>query len=169
MKIKDFKYYRHYDLENFVFAQGITKIGSCAFMDCTSLKEAIFPDSLKNVGSASFADCISLEKIIFSPLSKVNSIELRAFNKCGNVKEIVLPYSVEKIDQEAFGQCYAVESIVMPEHIGFLHETAFLGCCPRKIMYKNKEFNNMYKFLEYFEEEKEEELKNIKKVTEISH
>ena len=161
MKIKEFEHFRNFDMTQFVIAQDVTEIEDCAFMDCTSLKEISFPDSVKHIGRACFCGCDSLENVSFSALCKLEKIDSDAFGKCFNLKEVTLPYQVDVIEKEAFGQCYELEKITMPEIIGEIKEDAFLGCSPKSIIYKNKEFNQISKFLEYFEEEKVQTIENI--------
>lgn len=43
--------------------EGITEIGSCAFMDCKNLNCVNFPDSLNTIGFSAFYRCTSLENI----------------------------------------------------------------------------------------------------------
>ena len=48
---------------SFVIPDGVTSIGDCAFLDCSSLTSVVIPDSVTSIGSTAFANCSSLTTI----------------------------------------------------------------------------------------------------------
>lgn len=94
------------DLSN----QPITKIGQCAFLRVSSLKEITLPATLETVGQYAFEYCSSLEKVKFG--SKITSIGSFAFYSCGALDYVYLPKSIRSIGSCAFRTTMAVEGTV---------------------------------------------------------
>ncbi|GMI00357.1 hypothetical protein TrVE_jg12216 [Triparma verrucosa] len=84
--------------------EGITIIGSCSFMYCSSLKDVKFPKSLTSIGIRSFQYCSSLEQV---DLLHTNVEELgeRAFADCTNLREMKVPESLQTFGYRVFEHC----------------------------------------------------------------
>jgi len=90
--------------------QGLTRIGSSAFIKCTALEEVTLPDSLQTVGE-------------------------RAFYSCKKLAQITLPGSVTEIGKNAFYECSALARIsflgnppaIGTNAFGYVAATAFYG------------------------------------------
>ena len=50
-----------------VVPDGITKIGSRAFLNCINLEKVVLPDSCVKIGSSAFRNCLSLREINIGP------------------------------------------------------------------------------------------------------
>ena len=61
----------------------ITKIGNCAFLDCTSLTSVTIPDSVTEIGVSAFYGCKSLTSVTIP--DSVVSIENKAFYGCNSL------------------------------------------------------------------------------------
>lgn len=111
------------EIESVVIGEGITCIGSYAFVDCTALKTLSLPDSLTAVRSYAFWRCTALEDLSF--LEGVSSISAGAFSECTGLKNVVIPDGVTYIGDCAFEYCSALESIVLPEGLKTICRMAF--------------------------------------------
>ena len=60
--------------------------------------------------------------------SKVVRIEDNAFEKCNDLKSIIIPRSVTTIGANAFQQCFYLESIEIPDSVTSVGEYAFSDC-----------------------------------------
>ena len=66
-------------------------------------------EGVTSIGSAAFIQCYQLESIIIP--NSVTRIEDYAFYECMSLKSIVIPSSVRSIGYSAFGYCYSLKSI----------------------------------------------------------
>ena len=58
-------YYSIYSIinKNILIPDGIKKIPSCAFEDCTSLTDVIMPNNIKKIKTSAFRGCSSIQNI----------------------------------------------------------------------------------------------------------
>ena len=92
--------YKTYELINKLFLpEGLTKIKSYSFA-CVQFNELVCPNTLKDIASASFMANKKLEKVSLN--EGLTSVSFLAFDKCPNLKSIVLPSSIISIDVGAF-------------------------------------------------------------------
>ena len=113
-------------LTSIVLPESVESIGDFAFFSCSSLAAIVLPKNVQEIGDASFCYCFSLR--FFKIPENVKSIGNSAFEGCASFTKITVPESVVSIDQFAFVGCSKLTSIVIPtsvENIGIL---AFWGC-----------------------------------------
>lgn len=99
------------------FSQGLTTLGSLAFLNCSSLQEVALPDSLTKFvsGSSSFGSgsqfegCSSLS--IVSLGKKMTTIPEERFRECAKLTEIYIPASVNKLEYHSLGYPTSVKDI----------------------------------------------------------
>lgn len=141
-------------LESINLPDTLTKIEDEAFSGCEGLKTVSFPSKLKSIGSRAFAGC-ELQTIQFAEGGKlveigewafyyapiqtltipkgVKKIGSWAFEKCENLKTVMLPEGIETFDKyEVFKDCTALESINIPASLTNLGYKAFKGCTALK-------------------------------------
>lgn len=82
-------------LEEVVLADGCTKIGDGAFINCKSLKKISIPDTVQSIGDSVFSGCTSLEQLVIP--SSVTEIGEGAFQNCSSLKELSLPFVAEDV------------------------------------------------------------------------
>lgn len=108
---------------------GITNIGAYMFSNFDLLSDLDFiPKSVSEINSFAFNDCDGLENIDLSRLTNLQHIRARAFYKCSNLKEVVLPESVINLDAFAFANCASLNSINIPDGITELKLATFSSC-----------------------------------------
>lgn len=104
----------------------VTRIGSSAFQDYTSLKNITLPNSVTDIGSDAFSGCIGLSSITLpDSLCGINSY---AFYKCSSLKEVVIPDSVSAIDIGAFSECLGLEWVTISAGVVEIASSAFCHC-----------------------------------------
>ncbi len=92
-------------------------------------KTMIIPDSVKTVGLQAFMGCS------FSALkigSKVEIIDVGAFEKCELITELIIPQSVKIIKNCAFLDCTGLETVVLNEGLETIESSAFADCTQLK-------------------------------------
>jgi len=123
---------------------GITKIRSYAFRDCTSLTSVTIPNSVTSIGDSAFRNCSSLTSITIP--NNVTSIRDSAFSQCTSLTSVTIPNSVTSIGAEAFRSNGNLESVTVkattPPTLGF---GVFLNGSSNLVIYVPAESVDAYK------------------------
>lgn len=104
----------------------VTRIGSSAFRDCTSLTYITLPERVTSIGDSAFEECASLTSITVP--NGVTSIEAFAFLRCSGLTSITLPDSLTSIKCSSFNGCSSLTSITIPEGVSSIGSSAFFNC-----------------------------------------
>ena len=91
------------------FADDVTKIGSNAFKDCTTLVSITIPSSVTSIGEKAFYNCIALNT--FTVPEGVSSIDAYAFYGCSSLTSITISSGVSSIGAYAFYGCDGLSEI----------------------------------------------------------
>ena len=137
------------DIKAVVAEEGVTSIGSFAFVNCGNLTTVSLPDSLIEVGESAFRNCTGLTTVDFGTGlemvdgyaflnchnltaadlgSKVEIIGNSAFFACSNLAEINLGESLLGINTLAFSECTSLTEITMPDTLTAMGSDVFNGC-----------------------------------------
>ena len=87
------------------------------FKKCKSLKRIEIPSSITRIGSGAFKECSSLSDILFDQNSSLKIIQSCAFEKCLSLEKISIPKFVISIDKNIFGGCSSLKEITVPKSI----------------------------------------------------
>ncbi len=104
----------------------VSKIGSYAFYDCSSLTSISLPDGIKSINDRTFGNCTSLNAITLP--ESLESIDVYAFSGCTSLTKIVIPDNVNNIEINAFDGCSALKTVTIPEGVTYLNSKIFNGC-----------------------------------------
>ena len=102
-------------IKNLIIKDGVTRIGDCAFDDCSSLTSIIIPDGVTSIGEYAFYSCSSLTSI--SIPDGVTSIEDYTFYNCDSLTSVRIPDSVTSIEDGTFYGCDSLTSISIPDSV----------------------------------------------------
>ena len=120
-------------LTEVVIPEGVTSIGSYAFIGYSSQTSITIPDSVTSIGDYAFYDCSSLTSINIP--DGVTSIGNGVFCDCSSLTSITIPDSVTSIGNYAFRGCSSLTSINIPDGVTFIGYSAFYGCSSLKNVY----------------------------------
>ena len=67
------------------------------------------PDGVQKIGSSAFQDCSLLKEIVIP--NSVQKISFWAFDNCVSLKSVVIGFGVEEISDTAFFRCTSLEKI----------------------------------------------------------
>ncbi len=107
----------------------VTAIGNNAFQG-TSLTGVVIPEGVTTIGSNAFLNCESLQTVVLP--EGVTSINEYAFEFCKKLTAINWPESLTYIGEQAFDYCEKLESIHIPKNVSEIHEKAFGRCLSLK-------------------------------------
>ena len=91
---------------SYTVPEGVTEIGTGAFINNDTLTEIYLPSTLKTISEQAFCGCTGLSSVVVP--DKTTAINDLAFANCSNLEEIVIPKSVTQINGEVFAQCPAL-------------------------------------------------------------
>ena len=111
---------------NYKIPDGVTKVGSSAFIGCSSLTSITIPNSVTEIGYSVFEGCTNLKSITIP--NGVTSIGDSAFEGCTSLTSITISDSVTCIGDSAFNGCTSLISITIPDSVTSIGESAFSGC-----------------------------------------
>ena len=108
------------------FSGDVTKIGSNAFYERSSLTSVNIPNSVTTIGISAFSDCSSLTSVNIP--NSVTTIESSAFRYCSSLTSVNIPSSVTAIGVCAFMGCSSLTSVNIPNSVTTIDDYAFSGC-----------------------------------------
>ena len=109
----------------FTDQSGLKTIGSCAFQNCTALKNFDIPANVVSLYSYAFIGA-GIERVTIP--ANIGVIDYETFKDCASLKEVVLHENVREIRKSAFEGCVSLESISFPSSLTTIRENAFKGC-----------------------------------------
>ena len=89
---------------------GLTSIGSYAFLNCSGLTSIEIPNSVTSIGSEAFNNCSGLTSIEIP--NSVISIGNGAFYDCSGLTSVTIGNSVTSIEGYAFNNCSSITSVI---------------------------------------------------------
>jgi hypothetical protein len=110
-----------------VVEDGVTAIGTGAFMDLTKLESVTLPTSgLTKIGEAAFYGCTSLKEITIP--EGIYTIWLYTFKGCTSLEKVKMPKTLIKVDQGAFENCTSLTYVYFPTNVEIIGSWSFKGC-----------------------------------------
>ena len=120
------------DFTKVVVKQGVTRIGSNAFIAARNLKNVKLCNSLVSIGESAFEECATLTGINLGP---VQFIGKDAFNGCTGLNSISFSARLRKIQDRAFASCTGLKTVTFPVGTQEIRVNAFIGCTALKDVY----------------------------------
>ena len=104
----------------------VTRIDEGAFRNCTGLTEFTVPDNVTILSDSTFQDCAALERVVLP--NGLKQIDQYAFYGCHLLSDIEIPNTVEQIGYVAFENCRSITAITIPDSVTEIGGSAFNGC-----------------------------------------
>ncbi len=113
-------------LTNITLSKDTVSIGKSAFEHCKWLASVRNAGSVKRIENYAFSGCYSLESLELS--DNLEFIGMRAFEHCSSLKSIVIPEGITVIPEKAFYRCKRLEKVLMPSTLKTIGREAFAFC-----------------------------------------
>ena len=128
------------NITSVIINDGVTSIGSSAFVHCSGLKNVIIPDSMTIIGDAAFLECTGLTSVYITDLaawcgitfiSRSSNPLYFAHNLYQNNKpitDLIIPDGVARIEDFAFYHFIGLTSIIIPGSVTSIGHDVFSDC-----------------------------------------
>ena len=116
------------EVEAITLSEGITSLGTNAFMDLMFVTEVAIPATVKTIHKRAFENCRSLTSVEFAHNSQLKTIDHWAFYECINLQSANIPEGVTTIGNGAFYGCAYLESLVLPSSLESIADNGFALC-----------------------------------------
>ena len=104
----------------------VTKIGSSAFANNSSLRTVTIPNGVTNIEWSAFSRCVFLTTVVIP--SGIKTIPYGCFNGCNRLSSINLPEGLTKIETFAFMSCSSLKTLELPSTLTTIGSQAFDFC-----------------------------------------
>lgn len=122
------------DVMTLQLSNGITSLGTNAFMDLMFVSEVTIPATVKTIHKRAFENCRSLTDVTFASYSQLKTIDHWAFYECINLQSIHIPEGVTTIGNGAFYGCAYLDSLTLPSTLESIADNGFALCAKLKQM-----------------------------------
>ena len=131
-KMNDFLYsshggpWNHLKIRRIIIGDGVTTIGRCAFIYCSTPTSVTIPNSVTTIGSHAFFGCSALTSVTIP--NSVTEIGYSTFGDCSALTSVTIPNSVTTIGNHAFYNCSALTSVTIPNSVTEIGYNTFKYC-----------------------------------------
>lgn len=105
----------------------VTDIADGLLYGKESLYRLTIPNSVIRIGAEAFRHCNNLRYVYFLENSKLEIIDVGAFDSCTSLETMIIPNSVLSINDYAFS-CCNIKNIIIPKNVINLGKNVFAGC-----------------------------------------
>ena len=107
-----------------IIDDGITSVGSAAFMNCSNVTAVNLPYTLESIGEMAFYNCSFTEIDLPQSLTFLGE---DAFLQCSALLSVSIPDGITVLS-DAFANCSSLTNVTLPETLTALEAGAFAGC-----------------------------------------
>ena len=107
-----------------IIDDGITSVGSAAFMNCSNVTAVNLPYTLESIGEMAFYNCSFTEIELPQSLTFLGE---DAFLQCSALLSVSIPDGITVLS-DAFANCSSLTNVTLPETLTALEAGAFAGC-----------------------------------------
>ena len=139
VKIRDYAFYRCYDITSITIGKSVATIGNEVFTDNKSLVSIVVDEENESFASVDgvlfdhdVATIVKYPEAISASTYEipetVTTIGSRAFYRCNNLRHITIPVGVLEIGKGAFSECANLTTVVIGNGVTTVGENAFSNC-----------------------------------------
>ena len=121
-----YAYFIRDNIKQIVIEEGITTVGTYAFMSLWNVTDVYLPSTLKEIHDHGFLQEKGLERIHFS--EGLETIGEEAFMDCESLIQAELPHSLLAMGSAVFKRCLNLSAVDVRENVTAIPENAFFQC-----------------------------------------
>ena len=106
--------------------EGLTRIGTRAFAECTSLSMVNIPGEVQIIDDSAFLGCTSMTMLILN--EGLRTIGQSAFEQCESLADVRLPNSLVNLNHHAFYMCESLTYVTVPGYVKNIGSGVFCYC-----------------------------------------
>ena len=106
--------------------EGLTRIGTRAFAECTSLSVVNIPGTVQIIDDSAFLGCSSMTMLTLN--EGVRTIAQCAFEQCKSLADLRLPESLINLGNHAFYMCESLTYVTVPGYVKSIGSGVFSYC-----------------------------------------
>lgn len=106
--------------------EGMTRIGSWAFADCTNLLSVTIPGSVEVIDESAFRRCTSLTMLTLN--EGLRTVGVCAFEQCESLADLRLPNTLINLYDHAFYMCDSLSYVTIPGAVRTIGSGVFCYC-----------------------------------------
>lgn len=114
------------EIQKLVLSEGLTRIGSWAFWECTNLISASMPSTMSVIADGAFFGCTGITTLSLN--EGLYTIGQSAFSQCRSMADLRLPQSLLMIDHQAFYMCSSLTYVTIPSGVNAFGSGVFAYC-----------------------------------------
>ena len=118
---------------SYTIPDGVERIGSYAFRNCTALESVTIPNGVWKFGVSVFYGCKSLTSMELP--DSVGTINTYTFAYCTSLTSVTIPDKVDEISEFLFEGCTALTRVDIPVGVTRIWQKAFKDCNNLKDIY----------------------------------
>ena len=107
------------EITKVVLPDGLTSIGSYAFLNCSSLVSIVIPSKVTTINNDAFANCSALSSINL-PIG-LTHIGNYSFEGCSSITSVSIPDGVTHLGTGAFSNCSELTYLSIPSSVDFVY------------------------------------------------
>eukprot|EP00980_Cylindrotheca_fusiformis_P014010 scaffold3658_cov75-Cylindrotheca_fusiformis.AAC.3 len=128
IKIPNYAFQSHLELEEVMLSSSVQVIGKYAFSQCKNLKSILYQQSLDDDDDDDEDDENKEEENAIIIPSNVRLIERGAFYGCNLLAKLCLKEGLMEIEQDAFASCESLTEVEIPSTVKVIDHSAFENC-----------------------------------------
>ncbi len=106
--------------------EGLTRIGTRAFAECSSLLTVNIPEEVQIIDDSAFLECTSMTILILN--EGIRTIAQSAFEQCESLADVRLPNSLINLGNHAFYMCESLTYVTVPGYVKTIGSGVFCYC-----------------------------------------
>lgn len=106
--------------------EGLTRIGTGAFAECTNLSSVNIPGGVQIIDDYAFLGCTGMTMLVLN--AGIRTIGQCAFEQCKSLADVNLPNTLINLNNHAFYMCESLVYITIPSQVKVIGSGVFSYC-----------------------------------------
>ncbi len=108
------------DITAVILPDGLTGIGSYAFLNCINLQSVVIPSKVTRVGDSAFMDCDGLTSLEIQGATTI--LDANSIRSCDSLTKVTVPCSIVINSRTAFWGSYSIQEVHITKGTGIMSD-----------------------------------------------